>query len=189
MVMGKWWIPCYFLLQIRIPRTKLTRIEWFMHWNRKTDFWLKLSAKSVQNLRPCRMKISVWLRSGVLPDINYSPFFVSSTLTQRFPDYWVRALLSFCWENKGNRLSLVFMEWCKHVIWSRSQKRRVHVVRRRRQITKPAVRVCGSLCLALCVIRVFLEFIQHSIYFFRRFTTVFGGSRLLLYFWRFSSKT
>ena len=55
MGMGKWWIPCYFSLQIRIPHKKMTRIEWFMHWNRRTAFGLELSAKSVQNLRPCHI--------------------------------------------------------------------------------------------------------------------------------------
>ena len=75
-MMGKWWVPCYFSLQFRIPHNKLTRIEWFMHWNSETDFGLKLSAKSVQNLRPCHMEMGrysfkswiqgYWLQIGYL---------------------------------------------------------------------------------------------------------------------------
>ena len=39
---------------------KMSRIERFMHWNRKTDFGLKLSAKSVQNLKPCHIQLLFW---------------------------------------------------------------------------------------------------------------------------------
>ena len=75
MVLVKWWIPGYFSLQIRIPhKNKLTRIEWFMQWNSKADFGLKLSANSVQNLRPCHIVSRIVgqpVRYGTIRDYSH----------------------------------------------------------------------------------------------------------------------
>ena len=99
--------------------------------------------------------------------LYYSPFFVSSTLTQRFPSYWARALLRFCSENSGRSLQPGFHELGMQTCDMKSlQKIRVYVVRMRRQIAKPDITVGQSQCAiskgSTCATRMFVAFIQHS---------------------------